>query len=82
MVSTGARLAGKTFVLTGSLESMPRDEAKSRLERLGAKVASSVSKKTTYVVAGSEPGSKLDKAKALEIEILDEEAFRRLIGAA
>ncbi len=82
VVSTGARLAGKTFVLTGSLESMPRDEAKSRLERLGAKVASSVSKKTTYVVAGSEPGSKLDKAKALEIEILDEEAFRRLIGAA
>ncbi len=82
VVSTGARLAGKTFVLTGSLESMPRDEAKSRLEGLGAKVASSVSKKTNYVVAGSEPGSKLDKAKALEIEILDEEAFRRLIGAA
>lgn len=68
-------LAGKIFVLTGTLESMPRDEAKERLEALGAKVAGSVSKKTNYVVAGESAGSKLEKARELGIEILDEAQF-------
>ncbi|HET9191150.1 MAG TPA: BRCT domain-containing protein, partial [Rudaea sp.] len=65
-------LAGKTVVLTGALVSLTRDEAKEKLEALGAKVAGSVSKKTSFVVAGSEAGSKLDKANELGIEIWDE----------
>jgi len=65
-------LAGKTVVLTGSLVSLTRDEAKEKLEALGAKVAGSVSKKTNFVVAGSEAGSKLDKANELGIEVWDE----------
>ncbi len=65
-------LSGKTFVLTGTLASLSRDEAKSRLEALGAKVAGSVSKKTDCVVAGTEAGSKLDKARELNIPIWDE----------
>ncbi len=65
-------LTGKTFVLTGTLASMGRDEAKSRLETLGAKVSGSVSKKTDCVVAGSEAGSKLDKARELNIPVWDE----------
>ncbi len=73
-------LAGKTFVLTGGLESMSRDEAKQRLKALGAKVSESVSKKTDYVVVGAEPGSKADKARALGITLLDEPAFLKLIG--
>jgi DNA ligase (NAD+) len=72
-------LAGKTFVITGTLDSMTRDEAKEKLQLLGAKVSGSVSGKTDYVVAGSDPGSKLDKATQLGVEILDEKAFLDLI---
>ncbi|MDO8273760.1 MAG: NAD-dependent DNA ligase LigA [Gammaproteobacteria bacterium] len=68
-------LKGQIFVLTGTLEVMTRDEAKERLQALGAKVAGSVSKKTTYVVAGLGAGSKLDKALELEIPVLDEQQF-------
>ena len=68
-------LSGKTFVLTGTLASLSRDEAKSRLEALGAKVAGSVSKKTDCVVAGAEAGSKLDKAHELNIPVWDEAAL-------
>jgi DNA ligase (NAD+) len=72
-------LAGRTYVITGTLESMSREQATAALEALGAKVAGSVSKKTTALVAGSDAGSKLDKAKTLGVEILDEAAFRALI---
>jgi DNA ligase (NAD+) len=72
-------IAGKTFVLTGTLPALTRDEAKDMIEALGGKVAGSVSKKTDYVVAGAEAGSKLDKAQALGVTILDETQFRELI---
>lgn len=73
------KLAGKTFVLTGTLAHMTRDEAKDKLQALGAKVTGSVSRKTDYVVVGADPGSKADKAEQLGIEMLDEEAFQKLI---
>ncbi len=72
-------LAGKTFVLTGSLPTLSREEAKEMLEAAGAKVAGSVSKKTDYVVAGEEAGSKLDKARELGITVLDEAGLRALL---
>jgi DNA ligase (NAD+) len=72
-------LTGKTFVLTGTLPSMTRDEATEKIEALGGHVTSSVSKKTDYVLAGAEPGSKFDKAKALRVHIIDEAAFRRML---
>jgi DNA ligase (NAD+) len=72
-------LAGKTFVLTGTLSAMTRDEAKQRLQALGAKVTGSVSAKTDYVVAGDEPGSKLDKARSLNVKVLDERQFLELL---
>ncbi|MGD9256875.1 MAG: NAD-dependent DNA ligase LigA [Gammaproteobacteria bacterium] len=73
-------LAGKKFVLTGALSGMTRDEAKDMISELGGQVTGSVSAKTDYVVAGADPGSKLEKAKALRIAVLDEEEFRKLVG--
>ncbi len=72
---------GLTFVLTGSLPNLSRDEAKARLQALGAHVAGSISKKTSLVVAGAEAGSKLDKAQALGIPVLDEAALETLLAA-
>ncbi len=72
-------LAGKTFVVTGTLSTLSRQEAKELLQKLGAKVSGSVSKKTDYLVAGEKAGSKLDKAEALGVEVLDEEGFLRMI---
>jgi len=72
-------LSSKRFVITGTLDSMPRDEAKRRLQALGAKVSGSVSRKTDYLVAGANPGSKRSKAEELGVTILDEEAFLALI---
>ena len=75
-------LHGQTFVLTGSLDSLTRPEAKQRLEALGAKVTASVSKKTDYVVAGSDPGSKRDQAEKLGIPVLSEEELLEKLSAA
>jgi DNA ligase (NAD+) len=74
-------LAGKTFVLTGTLPNLKREDAKERIEAAGGKVAGSVSKKTDYVVAGEEAGSKLDKARELGIALLDEAALEALLAS-
>jgi len=79
---TSAALAGKTFVFTGGLKGFTREKAKERVESLGGTAASSVSKKTDYVVAGSDPGSKAEKARSLGVTILDEDAFLKLISEA
>jgi DNA ligase (NAD+) len=79
-VRTDSPVAGKTVVFTGSLEQMTRDEAKAMAERLGAKVAASVSKKTDYVVAGPGAGSKLDKARDAGVAVLTEAEWFALIG--
>jgi DNA ligase (NAD+) len=76
----GTRLAGKTFVLTGTLPRFTRDEAKKMIEDAGGKVTGSVSKKTDYVVAGSDAGSKLDKARELGVAVIDEKQMEELAG--
>jgi DNA ligase (NAD+) len=80
LAPTEMPLAGVTVVLTGTLQSMGRDEAKDKLEALGAKVAGSVSKKTSYVVAGAEAGSKLDKAQSLGVPVLDDAGLAVLLN--
>jgi DNA ligase (NAD+) len=75
-----AAIAGKTFVLTGTLPTLSRDAAGERIKQAGGKVGGSVSKKTDYVVAGEEAGSKLDKAKALGVSVIDEAELLRLLG--
>ncbi len=77
----GLPLAGKSFVLTGVLAGLSRDEAKKRLQTLGATVSGSVSKKTDYVIVGEEPGSKYDKAKELGVKTLNEKEFLKLVSA-
>jgi DNA ligase (NAD+) len=74
-------LAGKTFVLTGTLPSMTREEASEKIDALGGHVTGSVSKKTDYVLAGAQPGSKLDKAKELGVKVIDEAEFRKILAA-
>ncbi len=84
-MATGDRkislLAGKTFVFTGGLDHFSRDDAQQAVETMGGRVSSSVSKKTSYVVAGRDPGSKLEQARALGVTILTEQEFASLIGA-
>jgi DNA ligase (NAD+) len=77
-----AQLAGLTFVLTGTLPTLTRDAAKARIEAAGGKTAGSVSKKTSYVVAGEEAGSKLDKAQELKVPVLDEAGLLAMLEAA
>jgi len=77
--ATEQPLAGKTFVLTGTLATFSRDAAREAIEALGAKVSGTVSRKTSFVVAGAEPGSKLERARELGVPILDEQAFRELL---
>jgi len=76
----GTKLAGKTFVLTGTLAHFTRDEAKKLIKNAGGKVVGSVSKKTDYVVAGADAGSKLDKAKELGVAVIDEKEMEKLVG--
>jgi DNA ligase (NAD+) len=74
----GGKFAGLVFVLTGTLPTLSRDEATELIDAQGGKVAASVSKKTSYVVAGADPGSKLDRAAELDIPVLDERQFKAL----
>ena len=78
----GTQLAGKTFVLTGTLPNYSRDDAKRMLEAAGGKVTGSVSKKTDYVVAGADPGSKLDQARELGVKVIGEKEMEKLVRGA
>jgi DNA ligase (NAD+) len=73
--TSNSLFAGKTFVLTGTLSGMSRDEAKALIKKRGGKVSSAVSRATSYVVAGENPGSKKDDAEALGVSVIDEKAF-------
>jgi DNA ligase (NAD+) len=72
--------ANKVFVLTGTLPGMTRDEARELIEASGGRVTGSVSKKTDYLLAGADPGSKLDKANELGVTVIDEAAFKKMLG--
>jgi DNA ligase (NAD+) len=76
----GGAFSGKQFVLTGKLETLTRDEARELIESSGGRVTSSVSKKTDYVVAGEDAGSKLEKAEALGLRVIDEEELKKILG--
>jgi len=79
-VASSAIFSGKTFVLTGTLPTMSRDQAAEKIEAAGGKVSGSVSKKTSYVLAGEEAGSKLEKAKTLGVTVIDEAEFLQMLG--
>ena len=79
--AASSALAGKTFVLTGTLPTLSREDATAKIEAAGGKVSGSVSKKTHYVVAGEEAGSKLEKARSLGVQILDEAGLLRLLAS-
>jgi DNA ligase (NAD+) len=74
------KLQNLTLVLTGTLPTLTRDEARDLIETHGGKVAGSVSKKTSYVVAGAEPGSKIDRARELGVPVIDEQGLRAMVG--
>ena len=78
--STDTRFEGMTFVLTGALEEFTRDQASEIIEKLGGKTSSSVSKKTTYVLAGEDAGSKLTKAQSLGVTVISEAEFKEMIS--
>jgi DNA ligase (NAD+) len=78
--ATDQRFAGKVFVLTGALPGMTRDDARGLIEAAGGRVTGSVSKKTDYVLAGADPGSKLDKANELGVAVIDEDEFKKMLG--
>jgi len=80
VISADGPLAAKVFVLTGTLPGLTREEAVARIEAAGGKVVGSVSKKTSYVLAGADPGSKLEKARSLKVPVIDEAEFLRLLG--
>jgi DNA ligase (NAD+) len=80
--AAGTALAGKTFVLTGTLPTLTREDATARIEAAGGKVSASVSKKTTYVLAGADAGSKLEKARSLNVPVIDEAELARLLGGS
>jgi len=79
-VMTAGVFTGKTFVLTGTLPTMKREEAEQKILAAGGKVSGSVSKKTSYVLAGADAGSKLEKARTLGVPVIDEAEFLRMVG--